>query len=244
MSDDDINLIYNRMSYPNSFNVEIECEFETGDVIYKTITINIIDDIPPELFVKKTVYLTEELSKMTNDEIIIMVMQALREQGVEASSVLLSDEASIPTEEGEYKLDFTYVVEGETKNGVLNLNVIDSKKIEPVSKTILTASSITRGFDSNELLKLIGDKLLNKGISYDNLKITSDLNKIPSSAGDYNISFSYDSDGIEKEGELHLTLEDAKESDGINPIFFIIGGVALAGLSIFAFVKAKKRRRV
>ena len=36
MSDDDINLIYNRMSYPNSFNVEIECEFETGDVIYKT----------------------------------------------------------------------------------------------------------------------------------------------------------------------------------------------------------------
>lgn len=244
MSDDDINLIYNRMSYPNSFNVEIECEFETGDVIYKTITINIIDDIPPELFVKKTVYLTEELSKMTNDEIIIMVMQALREQGVEASSVLLSDEAIIPTEEGEYKLDFTYVVEGETKNGVLNLNVIDSKKIEPVSKTILTASSITRGFDSNELLKLIGDKLLNKGISYDNLKITSDLNKIPSSAGDYNISFSYDSDGIEKEGELHLTLEDAKESDGINPIFFIIGGVALAGLSIFAFVKAKKRRRV
>ena len=244
MSDDDINLIYNRMSYPNSFNVEIECEFETGDVIYKTITINIIDDIPPELFVKKTVYLTEELSKMTNDEIIIMVMQALREQGVEASSVLLSDEASIPTEEGEYKLDFTYVVEGETKNGVLNLNVIDSKKIEPVSKTILTASSITRGFDSNELLKLIGDTLLNKGISYDNLKITSDLNKIPSSAGDYNISFSYDSDGIEKEGELHLTLEDAKESDGINPIFFIIGGVALAGLSIFAFVKAKKRRRV
>ena len=244
MSDDDINLIYNRMSYPNSFNVEIECEFETGDVIYKTITINIIDDIPPELFVKKTVYLTEELSKMTNDEIIIMVMQALREQGVEASSVLLSDEASIPTEEGEYKLDFTYVVEGETKNGVLNLNVIDSKKIEPVSKTILTASSITRGFDSNELLKLIGDKLLNKGIYYDNLKITSDLNKILSSAGDYNISFSYDSDGIEKEGELHLTLEDAKESDGINPIFFIIGGVALAGLSIFAFVKAKKRRRV
>lgn len=244
MSDDDINLIYNRMSYPNSFNVEIECEFETGDVIYKTITINIIDDIPPELFVKKTVYLTEELSKMTNDEIIIMVMQALREQGVEASSLLLSDEASIPTEEGEYKLDFTYVVEGETKNGVLNLNVIDSKKIEPVSKTILTASSITRGFDSNELLKLIGDKLLNKGISYDNLIITSDLNKIPSSAGDYNISFSYDSDGIEKEGELHLTLEDAKESDGINPIFFIIGGVALAGISIFAFVKAKKRRRV
>lgn len=78
------------------------------------------------------------------------------------------------------------------------MNVIDSKKIEPVSKTILTASSITRGFDSNELLKLIGDKLLNKGISYDNLKITSDLNKIPSSAGDYNISFSYDSDGIEK----------------------------------------------
>lgn len=244
MSDDDINLIYNRMSYPNSFNVEIECEFETGDVIYKTITINIIDDIPPELFVKKTVYLTEELSKMTNDEIIIMVMQALREQGVEASSVLLSDEASIPTEEGEYKLDFTYVVEGETKNGVLNLNVIDSKKIEPVSKTILTVSNVTRSFDSNELLKLIGDKLLNKGISYDNLKITSDLNKIPSSAGDYNISFSYDSDGIEKEGELHLTLEDAKESDGINPIFFIIGGVALAGLSIFAFVKAKKRRRV
>lgn len=244
MSDDDINLIYNRMSYPNSFNVEIECEFETGDVIYKTITINIIDDIPPELFVKKTVYLTEELSKMTNDEIIIMVMQALREQGVEASSVLLSDEASIPTEEGEYKLDFTYVVEGETKNGVLNMNVIDSKKIEPVSKTILTVSNVTRGFDSNELLKLIGDKLLNKGISYDNLKITSDLNKIPSSAGDYNISFSYDSDGIEKEGELHLTLEDAKESDGINPIFFIIGGVALAGLSIFAFVKAKKRRRV
>lgn len=244
MSDDDINLIYNRMSYPNSFNVEIECEFETGDVIYKTITINIIDDIPPELFVKKTVYLTEELSKMTNDEIIIMVMQALREQGVEASSVLLSDEASIPTEEGEYKLDFTYVVEGETKNGVLNLNVIDSKNFVPISKTILTASSITRGFDSNELLKLIGDKLLNKGISYDNLIITSDLNKIPSSAGDYNISFSYDSDGIEKEGELHLTLEDAKESDGINPIFFIIGGVALAGLSIFAFVKAKKRRRV
>jgi len=244
MSDDDINLIYNRMSYPNSFNVEIECEFETGDVIYKTITINIIDDIPPELFVKKTVYLTEELSKMTNDEIIIMVMQALREQGVEASSVLLSDEASIPTKEGEYKLDFTYVVEGETKNGVLNLNVIDSKKIEPVSKTILTVSNVTRSFDSKELLKLIGDKLLNKGISYDNLKITSDLNKIPSSAGDYNISFSYDSDGIEKEGELHLTLEDAKESDGINPIFFIIGGVALAGLSIFAFVKAKKRRRV
>lgn len=78
------------------------------------------------------------------------------------------------------------------------MNVIDSKKIEPVSKIILTASSITRGFDSNELLKLIGDKLLNKGISYDNLKITSDLNKIPSSAGDYNISFSYDSDGIEK----------------------------------------------
>ena len=112
LSDDDINLIYNRMSYPNSFNVEIECEFETGDVIYKTITINSIDDIPPELFVKKTVYLTEELSKMTNDEIIIMVMQALREQGVEASSVLLSDEAIIPTEEGEYKLDFTYVVEG------------------------------------------------------------------------------------------------------------------------------------
>ena len=245
MSDDDINLIYNRMSYPNSFNVEIECEFETGDVIYKTITINIIDDIPPELFVKKTVYLTEELSKMTNDEIIIiMVIQALREQGVEASSVLLSDEAIIPTEEGEYKLDFTYVEEGETKNGVLNLNVTDSKKIEPVSKTILTASSITRSLDSNELLKLIGDKLLNKGISYDNLKITSDLNKIPSSAGEYNISFSYDSDGIEKEGELHLTLEDAKESDGINPIFFIIGGVALAGLSIFAFVKAKKRRRV
>lgn len=78
------------------------------------------------------------------------------------------------------------------------MNVIDSKKIEPVSKTILTVSNVTRSFDSNELLKLIGDKLLNKGISYDNLKITSDLNKIPSSAGDYNISFSYDSDGIEK----------------------------------------------
>ena len=244
MSDDDINLIYNRMSYPNSFDVEIECEFETGDVIYKTITINILDDVPPELFVKKAVYLTEDLSKMTTDEIIVMVIQALREQGVDASSVLLSDEAIIPTKEGEYKLDFTYVEDGQTKNGVLNLNVTDSKKIEPVSKTILTISNITRSFDTNELLKLIEDKLLNKGITFDNLKITSDLNEIPSSAGEYNISFIYDSDGIKKEGELHLTLEDAKESDSINPVFFIIGGVALVGLSIFIFVKAKKRHRV
>lgn len=245
LSDDDINKIYNRMSFPNNFEIELECEFASGEVIYKNITINVVDDVKPELFIKKNVYLTEELSKMTMDEIVIMVEHALSEQGILATEIALSDECVIPTKEGDFKLEFTYNEDGQVKNGILNLSVVNSNKLDPKAETIIDVKDITKAYDKDALLHLIENKLLNKGIVFTNLTITSDTSEIPSQAGSYDITFTYESDGVCKSGQLNLMLED-EVIENTTPnnyyIYYIIGGAILFSLSIIIIIRAKKRR--
>ena len=180
---------------------------------------------------------------MTLAEIVSMIENALSNQGIDATNIALANEDEIPKEEGSFKLNFSYDEDGTTKEGVLNLNVVNSKQPEKLDRTILTASELLRKFDKDELLKLISSKLLNKGIRYENLRINSEDTDI-SASGTYNISFSYESDGLVKEGELHLTLEEeaATKTEGISPVIFIVAGVALAGIAIIIIARARKRR--
>lgn len=239
ISENEMNKIYNAFGNGGTVSVQIQCLFESGVSAQKMINVNILDDVKPEIFIKKVVYLTSDLNNMTADEIALMIENSLKAQQVIATNVCLLDSSMIPTNEGDYDLGFSYEENGSTKQGVLKLRVLENNPLELSSKITINITDYVEQFDSNNIIKIIEDKLFSNGIEARDIRI--DQSNIPTKEGEYDLSFTYVSQGSQQTGELHLSLVNEEKENEYIYLYIILGSVVVISIGAYILIRRRKR---
>lgn len=239
-----LNSFYNHYALCDDTELKIDCEFSDGTKISKIIKIYVLDDVAPELFIKKVVYLTEYINSLSIGEIITLINGGLSAQNIEAENISLIGVDTLPSEAGTYTLNFAYEENGEKKVGELNLVLKDYYNADTYVSTILNKTENIKSFNNTSLIQMIEKELLNKGINASNIIITSDEDSISANEGEYEITFTYDEGNVTQNGTLTLTLTDIEDSTEINSNtkYYVIGiiSVVLIGVCLIAYKKKRQ----
>lgn len=225
-------------------SLTVQCTFSDGTKISKEVTIYIIDDVKPELFVKKVVYLTDYINNLSIGDIIMLIKNGLSTQNINTENIELIGYDVVPTEAGTYDINFTYDEDGKTKIGELNLVLKDNYEVDTYINTILTKTEVVKSFSRTNLIQIIEQELLSKGINGSNIIITSEEDSVPANVGEYEITFTYDEGNVTQNGSLTLTLSDIEDSTGTNSNtkYYVVGiiSVVLIGFCLIAYKKKRQ----
>lgn len=228
-------------------SLTIECTFTDGTKVSKNVNLYVVNDVKPELYVKKVVYLTDYVNSLSIGDIILLIKNGLAAQDISAENIELIGLDVIPTKAGSYDINFSYDNEdGQIKNGELNLVLKDNYDIDTYVNTILTKTEFVKSFTSTNLIQIIEQELLNKGINASNVIITSEKDSVPSNVGEYEITFTYDEGNLTQNGCLTLILTDTEDSKETNSYttYYVIGIVTVVLIGICLIAYKKKRQHM